>query len=172
MNTATASAPQGTAFHIRPMTPGDSSAVAAIIRSVMTEFGAVGTGFSIEDPEVDDMYSAYPAPAAGFWVVERDGRVAGCGGFAALVGGDADTCELRKMYFMPELRGLGAGHALMEIVLDAAASAGYRRIYLETLASMEAARALYTRHGFEPLDGPLGCTGHGACNAFMARPLG
>lgn len=153
------------------MEASDAADVARVIREVMTEFGAVGEGFSIEDPEVDDMFNAYPPPTAGFWVVELEGRIEGCGGFAALLEGPDGTCELRKMYFRPALRGLGAGHALMLKVLAQAASAGYREMYLETLAAMSAARKLYTRHGFQPLDGPMGSTGHCGCDAWMARPL-
>ena len=33
--------------------------------------------------------------------------VVGGAGYAPLTGGDPGTCELRKMYFFPELRGLG-----------------------------------------------------------------
>lgn len=159
------------AFQLRPIRREDNPAVAEVIRSVMTEFGAVGAGYSIEDPEVDDMYAAYPSPAARLWVVEHDGEVHGCGGFAALTGGPGDTCELRKMYFRPSLRGLGAGHALMALIVDEARAAGYSRMYLETLESMQGARALYGKHGFEPLDAPMGNTGHCACNAWMIRPL-
>jgi putative acetyltransferase len=46
-------------FVLRTIRPGDNPQVAGIIRSVMTEFGAVGPGFSIMDPEVDHMYEAY-----------------------------------------------------------------------------------------------------------------
>ena len=37
-----------------------------------------------------------------------DARIVGGAGFAPLIGGDADTCELRKMYFLPELRAASA----------------------------------------------------------------
>ena len=53
------------------------------------------------------MYAAYQSEGAAYYVVELDGKVLGCGGFASLAGGDHLTCELRKMYFKPELRGLG-----------------------------------------------------------------
>ncbi len=49
-------------FKIRSIRKSDNAKVARIIRDVMTEFGAVGTGDSINDPEVDDMYGAYPSP--------------------------------------------------------------------------------------------------------------
>jgi len=156
---------------IRPIRPGDDPAVAAIIRQVMTEFGAVGKGYSIQDPEVDAMSAHYQPPLARFWVIERGARIVGCGGIAPLHGGADDTCELRKMYFLPEVRGLGLGTRLMNTCLEAARAAGYRICYLETLASMKGARHLYRKHGFTDLDGPLGCTGHSACNAWMQRPL-
>jgi putative acetyltransferase len=44
-------------------------------------------------------------------------------------------------------------------------------MYLETLKSMEAARRLYRRFGFEALDGPMGATGHSSCNYWMSRKL-
>ena len=127
---------------IRPITPADDAAVARIIRTVMPEFGASGCGFAINDPEVDWMSKAYGAPRHAYFVLERDGQVLGGGGIAPLEGGDADTCELRKMYFLPEARGLGAGAAMMAFCLDAAREAGFRRCYLETLTGMDAAMRL------------------------------
>ncbi len=53
--------PNNGGYKIRPIRPEDNPAVAQIIRQVMTEFGAVGCGFSIEDDEVDSMFEAYPA---------------------------------------------------------------------------------------------------------------
>jgi len=156
---------------IRPIRERDDRDVAAIIRQVMTEFGAVGCNFSISDREVDAMHAAYPAPAAAFFVVEKDGRVLGCGGMGPLHDGPDDVCELRKMYFLPELRGIGLGARLLAVILDAARKAGYRRCYLETLGTMSDARRLYLKHGFEPIDNPLGNTGHSGCNAWMIRNL-
>ena len=59
-----------------------------------------------------------------------DGRVVGGGGIAPLAGGDPDVCELRKMYFLPSLRGLGAGMAL-----------GLYETAFSTLAHLYGARA-------------------------------
>lgn len=159
------------AFSIRPIRPGDDAAMAAIIRTVMPEFGATGSGFAIGDPEVDWMSRAYAAPRHAYFVVERDGAVLGGGGIAPLAGGDAGTCELRKMYFLPEARGAGAGTALMQRCLQAARDAGYLRCYLETLTGMDAAMRLYERSGFRRIDGPMGATGHGGCNTFYLLDL-
>ncbi|MDE1899374.1 MAG: GNAT family N-acetyltransferase [Xanthomonadaceae bacterium] len=159
------------AFQIRLIEARDDAAVAAIIRAVMPEFGADGPGFAIHDPEVAAMSGAYAAPGRVYYVVERDGVVAGGGGIAALEGSEPDLCELRKMYFLPLLRGLGAGTALMRRCLDAARSLGYRRCYIETLTGMDAAQALYLRSCFTPLRGPLGRTGHFACDRYFIRAL-
>jgi putative acetyltransferase len=53
-------------MHLRPIAVADNPAVAQIIRTVMTEFGAVGKGYSIEDPEVDAMYEAYQDPRSAY----------------------------------------------------------------------------------------------------------
>jgi putative acetyltransferase len=160
-----------TEYSIRPIEPRDNPAVAALIRTVMPEFGAVGDGYAINDPEVDWMAKAYAAPRCAYFVVEKDGVVQGGGGIAPLTGGDGQTCELRKMYFLPSLRGLGAGAALMATCLDAARAHGFTRCYLETLCGMTAAQKLYERSGFAYIDHTLGDTGHGGCNTFMVRVL-
>lgn len=158
-------------YTIRPITSADDVAVAAIIRTVMPEFGACGPGFAIHDVEVDCMSETYARPRSAYFVVEHGGEVRGGGGIAPLAGGDDDTCELRKMYFLPQLRGLGAGAALMEICLVAARAAGYQRCYLETLTGMDGAQRLYERSGFARIAEALGATGHFACNSFYLRDL-
>ena len=160
-----------TRFRIRPIEARDDAAMAGIIRAVMPEFGAVGAGFAINDPEVDWMSRAYAQPRSAYFVVEVEGVVLGGGGVAPLEGGDADTCELRKMYFLPQARGLGAGSALMATCLEAARGFGFRRCYLETLCGMDAAMRLYERSGFARIPAPLGATGHGGCNTFYLREL-
>ena len=145
--------------------------VADIIRLVMTEFRAVGGGYSINDSEIDDMFTAYAPENSAFYVVKVDDRILGCGGFAPLAGGDNLTCELRKMYFMSALRGLGVGTKLLNLCLEDALSAGYERCYLETTEDMKQAQRLYGKHGFEYLDQPMGNTGHTSCGTWMARKL-
>ena len=163
--------PEPAPLRIEPITQADDAQVAAIIRTVMPEFGASGCGFAINDPEVDWMSRAYTGPRSAYFVLRRDGRVLGGGGVAPLEGGDPDTCELRKMYFLPEARGVGAGAAMMERCLEAARAFGFRRCYLETLTGMDAAMRLYERSGFRRIDGPMGATGHGGCNTFYLRDL-
>ena len=156
---------------IRPIEPRDDAAIAAIIRAVMPEFGADGPGFAIHDAEVDGMHAAYRQPRSVYFVVERDGVVIGGAGVAPLHGGEADVCELRKMYFLPAARGIGAGSAMIQHCLEAAGQFGFKRCYLETLTGMDAAQALYKRHGFVQLSQPMGGTGHFSCDRFFIREL-
>ena len=158
-------------FTIRPIETRDDADVANIIRTVMPEFGANGPGFAIHDAEVGAMHGAYSRPRCAYFVVELDGKVVGGGGVAPLENGDPSVCELRKMYFLPVLRGRGAGEALMARCLDAARAMGFRQCYLETLSGMDAAQRLYERSGFSRIPGPMGATGHYSCDKFFIRDL-
>jgi len=158
-------------FTIRPIEPSDDAAIASIIRTVMPEFGADGPGFAIHDAEVSAMSVAYARPRCAYFVIELEGEVAGGAGVAPLDGGEEDVCELRKMYFLPSLRGLGAGRAAMERCLETARGFGFRRCYLETLTGMDAAQRLYLANGFRPIDRSMGSTGHHGCNRFYLRTL-
>lgn len=159
-------------MQIRPIRPDDNAAVAHIIRTVMTEFGAVGQGYSIEDPEVDAMYEAHIAPLSLFLVVVDDhDQPLGCAGIAPLKGGDADTCELKKMYFLPAMRGTGMGRKIIVLLENAARELGYRQVYLETISAMAAANHLYQNLEYQALPGNLGNTGHSACGLFYVKKL-
>ena len=158
-------------FGIRLIQSADNIAVANIIRVVMPEFGAGGAGFAIHDREVDDMHTAYTSPRTAYYVCEAGGKIIGGGGIGPLAGGDADYCELKKMYFLPEARGLGLGQKALDACLQAAKAKGYRYCYLETFNSMRLAMKLYEKAGFKKIDGPLGNTGHFACDRFYLLSL-
>lgn len=156
---------------IREIETQDNAAMARIIRQVMPEFGAQGPGFAINDPEVDHMAQAYAIARHRYFVVEENGTVQGGAGIAPLTGLETTHCELRKMYFLPSLRGRGIGSAMMERCLAFAREAGYAQCYLETLTGMDEAQALYRRFGFQAISGALGATGHFGCNRFFLLAL-
>lgn len=156
---------------LRLITPSDNFGIQAVIQTVMTSFGCVGEGYSINDAEVRDMHAHYQAPRHRYFVVMENDHVVGGAGIAPLAGSDVTTCELRKMYLLPECRGKGYGEALMKACLDFAREAGFTNCYLETLASMRAARSLYEKWGFKTLPAPLGVTGHHGCDVWMALKL-
>lgn len=158
-------------YQLRPIELKDNPQVADLIRVVMTEMGAAGPGFSINDPEVDMMFEASSQDGSQFYVIESGERIMGIAGYARLAGAEPGVCELQKMYFYPEIRGLGIGRVLIERILQEAKAAGYVTCYIETLESMRDARALYEKYGFKEISTPLGATGHCSCDTYMSVSL-
>ncbi|MCB0630717.1 MAG: GNAT family N-acetyltransferase [Saprospiraceae bacterium] len=157
---------------IRPIRPEDDAVIGAIIREVMTEFKTVGPGYSINDPEVNQMSAAYSNPAnSRYFVLETDGLVQGGGGIGPLENGEDDVCELRKMYFLPASRGQGWGRKMVQLCLDTARELGYKKCYLETVERMETANLLYNKMGFKALCGKMGDTGHSSCDTYFVKEL-
>ncbi len=158
-------------FGIRQITSSDNEAVANIIRIVMPEFGAGGAGFAIHDREVDDMYRAYSTSYSAYYICEVNGKIVGGGGIGPLQGAPADYCELKKMYFLPQARGLGLGRRVLEACIQAAQEKRYSFCYLETFNTMGKAMNLYDKAGFKQIPRPLGSTGHFACDRFYLLDL-
>jgi putative acetyltransferase len=156
---------------VRRVDKKDNVAMANIIRTVMPEYGASGAGFAIHDSEVDNIFEAYSRPATAYFVCELDGKVVGGGGVAPLEGGDPKICELKKMYFLHEARGKGLGQKVLTSCLNAAKEIGFQLCYLETFNTMKDAMKLYERNGFEKIKGPMGNTGHFACDTFYTLKL-
>lgn len=158
---------------VRPITPEDNHAIADVIRQVSAEFGLTADkGYTVSDPNLDNLYQLYSQPKSAYWVIEFEGRIAGGGGIAPLAGARADICELQKMYFLSVLRGRGLAHELAVKALDFARGQGFTHCYLETTATLTRAISLYERLGFVHIDGPMGHTGHVDCEVTMLKPLG
>jgi GNAT superfamily N-acetyltransferase len=63
-----------------------------------------------------------------------------------------DVCEVKRMYVEPTLRRVGAGRAILEHLIAAAARSGYTRIRLDSPDFMTAAHALYRSFGFVDIE--------------------
>ncbi len=158
-------------YGIRPIEARDDAVLGRIIRTVLVEHGLTGEGSAIHDPEVNTMSVTYGQPGSAYFVVERGDRIVGGAGFGPLAAGDGTVAEVRKMYFMPDARGNGMGRILLAKILDEAKTAGYRKMYLETVRHMSAARSLYESFGFRQLASPIGSTGHTACELWYGLTL-
>ncbi len=65
--------------------------------------------------------------------------------------GEEDVCYLEDLFVAPDVRGRGAGRALIEHLIERAVAEGWSRLYWLTRAENETARRLYDR--FCPADG-------------------
>ena len=158
-------------MQIRKIQAEDNQAVGNLVQTVLMEMGAPKVGTAYSDPFLFHLYEEYSKPNSVYYVIADGGKIVGGCGIGAIETGSLETCELQKMYFLPEVRGLGLGKKLINICLKEAITFGYKNCYLETMTYMTAAQKLYKSVGFEYLDGPLGNTGHSSCPVWMLRPL-
>jgi ribosomal protein S18 acetylase RimI-like enzyme len=115
--------------------PHEAEAVRALLREYEAE---LGIDLSFQD------FEAELADPLGFYeivLLADDGCV-------ALRRIDENACEMKRLYVRPEARGDGLGRRLAEAVIAEARARGYRRMLLDTLPSMAAARKLYVTLGF------------------------
>ncbi|MCV0428144.1 MAG: GNAT family N-acetyltransferase [Roseibium sp.] len=103
------------------------------------------------EEELKGMPGKYASPkGALFLAKDAEGTILGCVGLRP---SDVDgTCEMKRLYVLPEGRGRGVGAALVDRVLDAAREAGYKSMVLDTLPTMAGAIKLYKAAGFEETD--------------------
>lgn len=159
------------AIIIREIQKADNDAIAQVIRDVLIEHNVPKVGTAYADPSLDFMFENYSEEKSAYFVVENEGKIIGGAGIAPLENGPKEICELQKMYFLPEARGLGLGVKLMEVCLEKARQFEFKKCYLETMPYMTNAQNLYKKSGFQYLDKPLGNTGHNACPVWMLKEL-
>ncbi|GAB2488604.1 MAG: GNAT family N-acetyltransferase [Comamonas sp.] len=94
----------------------------------------------------------YAPPRGELFLAIVDGSVAGCCALRPIDDVDyANACEMKRLYVRKAFRGFGLGRLLVDATMGAAARLGYDCMLLDTLDSMESARALYADAGFEEI---------------------
>jgi ribosomal protein S18 acetylase RimI-like enzyme len=98
------------------------------------------------EAELAGLPAPYLPPGGCLLLARRDGEVAGVIGLKPLAPG---TAEIKRLFVVPEARGLGLGKRLAERAIAEARAKGYERVRLDThRPSMPGAIALYRSLGF------------------------
>jgi putative acetyltransferase len=158
-------------IEIRRIEGEDNAALAQIIRSTLEEFGANHPGTVYFDEATDHLYETFRQEGSVYFVAESAKEIFGGGGIFPSPGLPPGTCELVKMYLLPQARGLGLGSALISRCIEWARQYGYKHIYLETMPELKLALRTYQKFGFHYLNAPLGNTGHFGCELWMLLDL-
>jgi len=106
---------------------------------------SIDLSFQDFQQEVESLSQHYSAPDGCFIVAGRDGAVIGCG---ALRRFSESTCEMKRLYVIPDCRGEGVGRMIVAALIERARALGYRSILLDTLPTMSGAQTLYASFGF------------------------
>ena len=121
------------------------------IRRLFEEYASsleIRLDFQGFDKELESLPGDYSPPEGCLLIALWQGQVAGCVGLRKFSEG---ICEMKRLYTKPEYRGLGIGRVLCEVIIERARKIGYQRMRLDTLPSMEAAKALYRSLGFDEI---------------------
>ena len=156
---------------IREIQQTDNPFLSKIVKDTLAEFGANHPNTVYYDPTTDTLYELFQKEKAKYFVAVVDGKIVGGGGIYPTDGLDTDTCELVKMYLLPEARGLGLGKTLIEKCIATAKESRFKKIYLETMPELKQALNVYAKFGFEYLKGPMGNSGHTGCSLWMLLSL-
>ncbi|BDM82668.1 GNAT family N-acetyltransferase [Acaryochloris marina] len=138
-------------FVIRAWQPSDRQVAAAVIRSVLAEYG-IGWEPDGADRDVYEVETAYLQLGGAFWVVEQQGQIVGTAAFYPVNRG-VGTVEIRKMYLLPQVRGQGLGRWLLQRLEQEIAAQGFREIWIETASVLKEAVTLYESSGYLPATG-------------------
>ncbi|MGE5653829.1 MAG: GNAT family N-acetyltransferase [Bacillota bacterium] len=132
-----------TSLLIRPFLPRDQASARALILSGLGEhFGFVDYSMN---PDLDDIASSYPDGCCTFLVAEVCERLVGTG---ALVPEGTDDGRIVRMSVCPTHRRRGIGRMMVQRLLAAAKTSGYRRVWIETNRDWYAAISMYESCGF------------------------
>jgi len=156
---------------VRDIRPEDNPFIAKIVKDTLAEFGANHPGTVYYDSSTNALYELFQNEKAVYNIAEIDGEIVGGGGIYPTDGLPDGTCELVKMYLLPEARGSGLGKMLIEKRLQQAKDLGFKKVYLETMPELKQALNVYAKFGFEYLKGPLGNSGHTGCSLWMLKEL-
>lgn len=161
-------------YAIRKLLKHDMPQLINIIKSVRAEFGfdASHPEAPLFEEELKNLYESYTGKSSEYYVLVHDEKIVGGAGFGSVLTPESNICELKGMYLLQQLRGLGLGSKLLKKILFEAANRGFKECYVETNDFMRSANTLYKKNGFVKLAKPIEGAGHACTNIWYIRKLG
>jgi len=101
------------------------------------------------DDEIKDLTQKYGKPFGRLYIAFADDKAIGC---IALKKNDDTSCELKRLYVIPEYRKHNIGNILVKKIIDDAKEIGYKTIFLDTLPFLETAIYMYKKYGFTEIE--------------------
>ena len=138
-------------FLMRPWQPADRQAIAAVIGTVLAEYG-LGWEPEQADRDVLEIEKYYLESGGEFWTVEQQGQIVGSGGYYPIERGH-QAVEIRKMYLLPTSRGRGLGRFLLAELERSIKQKNFQEIWVETATVLAEAVQLYESSGYLPATG-------------------
>jgi putative acetyltransferase len=129
---------------LRDYSPGDEEEVFRIVQKVLAGYG-LSTNPEETDADLRDIRASYLSDGGAFRILEYDGRIVGSYGLYPTT---RQSCELRKMYLLPQLKGRGLGKKMMDDAFRVAKDLGFVEMTLETNSCLKEALGLYRKYGF------------------------
>ena len=119
------------------------------VRQLFTEY-ARSLPFHLSWQNFDEELATLPgryAPPSGRLLLSKNGDAfVGC---VALRQIGEDTCEMKRLFVQPAMRGKRIGRALAQAIIEEARRIGYKRMRLDT--AFEPALSLYRSLGFKEI---------------------
>jgi len=122
----------------------DKTAVKAIFQKFI-EFLPIDMGFQNVEAELANFPDGFE-----ILLLAKEGNTPI--GAVGLKEHDARTCEMKRLYVLPEAQGTGAGRALCETLVIEARKHGYKTMLLDSLRRLQSAVALYKKLGFQEIE--------------------
>jgi ribosomal protein S18 acetylase RimI-like enzyme len=126
--------------------PADLDLVRTLFREYQSWLG-IDLCFQGFEEELATLPGRYASPRGRIWIARVGIDPVGCVAVRPMDGPET-TCEMKRLWVRERYRGIGAGRLLAASTVAFMAEAGYRRMRLDTLRSMKAARKLYDEMGF------------------------